>query len=228
MAEIRCKNIWKSYGKGSAKVDAIRGISATFSSGMFYSIIGKSGSGKSTLLYLLSGILSPDSGEIYYNDMLFNSNPQKKNEDVRRSHVGFVFQDYQLLPELTIRENIILPLILDNQPIDEEWYRKIICRLEIESLENRYPQELSGGQQQRVVIGRAMIHRPPFIFADEPTGNLDKKSSKAVLDLLLEIRNLYDPMILLVTHDLDIARSADEIIYIEDGAINYSSMEVAE
>ena len=228
MAEIRCENIWKSYGKGAGRVDAVRGVTATFSGGKFYSIIGKSGSGKSTLLYLLSGILSPDCGDIYYNNVRINSAEKKKPGAIKGDQVGFVFQDYQLLPEFTLRENIILPLVLNNQTIDEQWYKKIIQHLDIEALENRFPQELSGGQQQRVVIGRAVIHRPPFIFADEPTGNLDKKSSRAVLDLLLEIRNLYDPMILLVTHDLDIARSADEILSIEDGMIHFSSMEATE
>ena len=219
MATIRCENICKSFGKGNAKTDAVQGITATFSTGNFYSIIGKSGSGKSTLLHLLSGILQPDSGCIYYNDVPIHTMRRSELDMVRRTQVGFVFQDYQLLPEITVKENILMPLILNHSPIDEQWCTKIMGALNISGIADKYPHTLSGGEQQRVAIGRAIIHRPPFFFADEPTGNLDKKSSGAVLNLLLEIRKLYDPMILLVTHDLDIARSADKLFHIEDGKL---------
>lgn len=219
MSIIRCEDIHKSFGKGNAKTNAVQGITASFSTGKFYSVIGKSGSGKSTFLHLLSGILFPDSGAIYYDDILISSISRAELDKIRRKQVGFVFQDYQLLPELTVKENIILPLILNHTAIDDKWYTQIMNKLDILKAADKYPNELSGGEQQRVAIGRAMIHQPPFIFADEPTGNLDKKTSASVLKLFVEIRDLYDPMILLVTHDLDIARSADEVLYIEDGRL---------
>lgn len=227
MSEIKCENICKSFGIGPSKVDAVRGITSSFSTGVFYSIIGKSGSGKSTLLHLLSGILSPSSGRIYYDGVALDSLNKREMEKLRRTQVGFIFQDYQLLPELTVRENIILPLILNQSPVDNNWCSTILERLEIKDIANKYPQELSGGQQQRVAIGRAMVHRPPYIFADEPTGNLDKKTRESVLNLLVEARSLYDPMILLVTHDLDIARSADLVLYLEDGKLCTPQNEVA-
>lgn len=219
MSEIKCENICKSFGIGPSKVDAVRGVTSSFSTGVFYSIIGKSGSGKSTLLHLLSGILRPSSGRIYYNGVALDSLNKREMEKLRRTQVGFIFQDYQLLPELTVRENIILPLILNQSPVDNNWCSTILERLEIKDIANKYPQEISGGQQQRVAIGRAMVHRPPYIFADEPTGNLDKKTRESVLNLLVEARSLYDPMVLLVTHDLDIARSADIVLYLEDGKL---------
>lgn len=227
MSEIKCENICKSFGIGPSKVNAVRGITASFSTGVFYSVIGKSGSGKSTLLHLLSGILSPSSGQIFYDGVALDSLNKREMEKLRRTQVGFIFQDYQLLPELTVRENIILPLILNQSPIDNDWCNTILERLEIKDIANKYPQELSGGQQQRVAIGRAMVHRPPYIFADEPTGNLDKKTRESVLNLLVEARSLYDPMILLVTHDLDIARSADLVLYLEDGKLCTPQNEVA-
>lgn len=217
MHEIRCELLTKTFGTGASAVTAVREVTASFHAGTFYSIIGKSGSGKSTLLHMLSGILKPTAGKIWYDGVELGTLPQRESEKLRRTQVGFIFQDYQLLPELTVKENILLPLILNDSPIDEAWCETILERLEITDIAHKYPQELSGGQQQRVAIGRAMIHRPPFIFADEPTGNLDRKTRESVLKLLLEIRTLYDPMILLVTHDLDIARSADTILYIEDG-----------
>lgn len=219
MFTIRCEDLYKAFGQGRAKTKAIQGITASFSTGHFYSIIGTSGSGKSTFLHLLSGFLFPDSGSIYYGNILINSLTRKEMESIRRKHIGFVFQDYQLLPELSVRENIMLPLIFNHIPVDDEWCNTILDKLGIFNIASKYPRELSGGEQQRVAIGRAMIHQPPFIFADEPTGNLDKKTSESVLNLLLDMRKLYDPMILLVTHDLDIARSADKIIYIEDGRL---------
>lgn len=217
MSMIRCEKIVKSFGKGNGKTIAVQGISETFQTGVFYSVIGRSGSGKSTLLHLLSGITQPDSGSIYYDDVEINTLGKKEQNQIRRTRTGFVFQDYQLLPELTVFENMILPLVLNDSPIDEAWCNRILHQLEIEDISHRYPDEISGGQQQRTAIGRAIVHKPSFIFADEPTGNLDKKTSESVLKLLVDIRALYDPMILLVTHDLDIARSADKLLHIEDG-----------
>lgn len=226
MNVIRCENLHKIFGTGAAKTAAIRGITASFECGKVYSVIGKSGSGKSTLLYLLSGILSPDQGEVYYGEYQLSTMSRSGLEKIRRQQVGIIFQDYQLLPELTVMENILLPQVLDHREPDYEWCRQIMDRLEIADIENKSPAELSGGQQQRVAIGRAIMNRPAFLFADEPTGNLDKRTSESVLNFLLEVRGLYNPMILLVTHDLDIARSADTILHIEDGKLVGTSTEV--
>lgn len=217
MAVLRCENLHKSFGCGASAAYAVKGITAAFETGKFYSIIGKSGSGKSTLLHLLSAILQPDQGEVFYDSLCLSSLSLKERECMRRQKVGVIFQDYLLLPELTVRENILLPQILDHREPDEEWCSAILERLEITSISEKFPNELSGGQQQRAAIGRAISNKPPFLFADEPTGNLDKKTSAIVLNFLLDIKALYRPMIMLVTHDLDIARSADELFHLEDG-----------
>lgn len=223
MAYIRCENLCKSFGRGTIRTNAIRGITASFTGGEFYSVIGKSGSGKSTFLHLLSGILSPDEGAVYYDDVALSSMDKRALESLRRRQVGVIFQDFQLLPELTAEENIILPQILDDREPDIDWCNTILERLEIADIAQKYPYELSGGEQQRVSIGRAIMKRPAFLFADEPTGNLDKQTSESVLNFLIEVRNLYNPMILLVTHDLDIARSADHVLHIEDGKLLQAS-----
>ena len=219
MSTLRCENLHYTYTSGQQQTKAIRGINLSFQTGMVYSIIGRSGSGKSTLLHLLSGILAPSEGDIYYDDIRLNGLDQHSLSELRRKNTGIVFQNYQLLPELTVAENIILPSILDHRQPDMDWASKIMERLEISDIAGKHPSELSGGQQQRVSIGRAIMNRPPFLFADEPTGNLDKKTSENVLDFLLDIKNLYAPLLILVTHDLDIARSADTVLHIEDGAL---------
>ncbi|MEE3420495.1 MAG: ABC transporter ATP-binding protein [Lachnospiraceae bacterium] len=219
MAKIICENVHKSYGSGKNKVDAVRGISFTFEKGRFYSIIGKSGSGKSTFLHLAGGILMPDEGRILYDSVDLAGLSEDELSKTRREMTGTIFQDYLLLPELTVKENIIMPAVLDHRVIDEDWCNEILKRLQMEGLADRYPSELSGGEQQRTSIGRAIMNKPDFVFADEPTGNLDRKTGEAVLDFLLAIRDLYQPMILMVTHDLDIARSADLLLHIEDGVI---------
>lgn len=219
MSTLKCEKLHYTYTSGQQQTKAIRGIDLSFHTGTIYSIIGRSGSGKSTLLHLLSGILLPDEGNIYYDDIRINSLDQPSLSEVRRKNTGIVFQNYQLLPELTVTENIILPSIIDHRTPDMNWAAQIMKRLEITDIAKKHPFELSGGQQQRVSIGRAIMNRPPFLFADEPTGNLDKKTSESVLDFLLDIKNLYAPLIILVTHDLDIARSADIVLHIEDGVL---------
>lgn len=219
MKAIRCENLCKTFGSGNNAVHAVNGITAQFEPGTFYSIIGRSGSGKSTFLYLLSGILMPDQGEVYYGKYALSQMKQRQLERYRRRHTGFIFQDYRLLEELTVKENILLPAVLDGKDPDMEWCDAVMESLSITDNANRFPFELSGGQQQRTAIGRAIMNKPSCLFADEPTGNLDKKTGEAVLDFLLRIRDLYRPMILLVTHDLDIARSADVMLQIEDGRL---------
>lgn len=219
MKAIRCENLGKTYGIGKNAVHAVNGITAKFEPGTFYSIIGRSGSGKSTFLYLLSGILMPDQGDVYYGKYALSQMKQRQLERYRRRHTGFIFQNYRLLEELTVKENILLPAVLDGKDVDLEWCKTVMNSLAISDIANKFPYELSGGQQQRTAIGRAIMNKPDCLFADEPTGNLDKKTGEAVLDFLLRIKELYRPMILLVTHDLDIARSADVMLQIEDGKL---------
>ncbi|MGM9942446.1 MAG: ABC transporter ATP-binding protein [Bulleidia sp.] len=216
MKGIRCENLHKIYGKGDGATHAVRGVNAVFEPGTFYSIIGKSGSGKSTLLYLLSGLLNMDEGEIFYDDVPLSTMKEEEKLQLKR-RISLVFQNYQLLPELTVRENILLPCFLHDEQIDQTWCDVILDRLQIREIENKYPDQLSGGQQQRTAIGRAFMTKPEYLFCDEPTGNLDRKTSESVLHLLLEVRDLCNPLIILATHDLDIARSADIVMHIEDG-----------
>ncbi len=216
---IVCRNLKKTYGNRQRKNEVIHGISLELEKGTFYSMIGKSGSGKTTLLYLLSGLLKADGGEILLEGKNLEQMTEAELERIRRKKIGFVFQDYQLLPELTVRENILLPQILDGQDLDEEWSSQILEKLGLTSLADRFPDELSGGEQQRTAIGRAIVNRPDILFADEPTGNLDNKTSEEVLDFLLSVHREYRPAILLVTHDLDLARSAEVVLHIADGRL---------
>jgi putative ABC transport system ATP-binding protein len=218
MSILQCENLHKTYGKGNHSSYAVRGITASFEMDTFYSIIGKSGSGKSTFLHLLSGLLKPDEGEIIYDGIPLSSMNEKQIEQIKKQ-TGIIFQNYQLLPELTVRENILLPSILFDEEENKEWCDEILDKLQITDIQDKYPSELSGGQQQRCAIGRAFINHPKYLFCDEPTGNLDKKTSESVLNFLLEIRELSNPTIVLVTHDLDIARSADVVLHIEDGKL---------
>ncbi len=218
MKMLECKDIHKTYGKGNHAAYALRGISATFEEDCFYSIIGKSGSGKSTLLHVLSGLVDMDKGDVLYEGKSLSTMNEKEKESLKKN-IGIVFQNYQLLPELTVKENILLPIVLHGDEVDETWCDEILQKLQITDIKDKYPDELSGGQQQRCAIGRAFINHPKFLFCDEPTGNLDKKTSESVLQLLLEIREMCKPTIILVTHDLDIARSADVVLHIEDGRL---------
>ncbi len=218
MKVLECKNLHKTYGKGNHASYALRGISASFKEDCFYSVIGKSGSGKSTLLHVLSGLVDFDEGEVLYEGISLSSMNEQEKEALKKK-IGIVFQNYQLLPELTVKENILLPIVLLGEEADETWCNKIMEKLQITEIQDKYPDELSGGQQQRCALGRAFINHPKYLFCDEPTGNLDKKTSESVLEFLLEIRELCKPTIILVTHDLDIARSADVILHIEDGKL---------
>lgn len=216
---LTCSNLKKSYGNDSRKTEIIHGIALELKKGIFYSIIGKSGCGKTTLLYLVSGLLKPDEGEVWLDGKNLAQRKEEELEEIRRNKIGFVFQDYQLLPELTVKENILLPQILDNRIPQEEWTNQILKNLGLYSLADKFPYELSGGEQQRTAIGRAIVNRPDIIFADEPTGNLDNRTSEEVLDFLLSVHREYHPTILMVTHDLDLARSAEAVFHMEDGRI---------
>ena len=216
---LKLEHIQKYYGNSGNITKAIKDISFSVEAGEFLGIMGASGSGKTTLLHLLAGMEKPDSGTVWLNGVELSQLTEVSLARLRRRHMGFVFQDYQLLPELTVEENICLPFLLDKKEIDFDWLKILLEALSLTELQNRYPTELSGGEQQRTAVARAISQRPSILFADEPTGNLDKKTSEELLDFLLKLHRKYDLTILLVTHDLDIARCGDKILLLEDGCL---------
>ena len=219
MENLRCEHLCKTYRGGSAAVHAVDDISLSFEQGTFTAVTGKSGSGKSTLLHLLSGLDRPTSGEVIYQENnLFRYNDNQLSV-LRRRRFGFVFQAYNLVRELTARENILLPVMLDNRKPDEEYLNRLIGMLGIEDRLEHLPGALSGGQQQRVCIARALANKPAILFADEPTGNLDGKTGREVLTLMRTVSVELGITMILVTHDLGVAEQADRIIRLEDGRV---------
>ena len=219
MEILKVENLEKSYGKGEAKVDALKNINLSINKGEFVAIVGPSGSGKSTLLHLIGGVDKPTGGKVYINNVDIYSLKEKDLSIFRRRNVGLIYQFYNLIPVLSAKENILLPAELDNRKIDKEYLDDLLKTLGLKERENHLPNELSGGQQQRTSIGRALINRPAVILADEPTGNLDSKNSKEVLDLLKLSVKKYNQTLIMITHDLNIALQADRVITIEDGII---------
>lgn len=219
MEILKVENLTKSYGKGEAKVDAIKNINLSINKGEFVAIVGPSGSGKSTLLHLLGGVDKPTSGKVYINDVDIYNLKEKDLSIFRRRNVGLIYQFYNLIPVLSVKENILLPAELDNRKIDKDYLDDLLKTLGLKERANHLPNELSGGQQQRTSIGRALINRPSIVLADDPTGNLDSKNSKEVLELLkLSVRK-YNQTLIMITHDPSIALQADRVITIEDGTI---------
>ena len=219
MEILKVENLTKSYGKGEAKVDAIKNINLSINKGEFVAIVGPSGSGKITLLHLLGGVDKPTSGKVYINDVDIYNLKEKDLSIFRRRNVGLIYQFYNLIPVLSVKENILLPAELDNRKIDKDYLDDLLKTLGLKERANHLPNELSGGQQQRTSIGRALINRPSIVLADEPTGNLDSKNSKEVLELLkLSVRK-YNQTLIMITHDPSIALQADRVITIEDGTI---------
>ena len=219
MEILKVENLTKSYGKGEAKVDAIKNINLSINKGEFVAIVGPSGSGKSTLLHLLGGVDKPTSGKVFINDVDIYNLKEKDLSIFRRRNVGLIYQFYNLIPVLSVKENILLPAELDNRKIDKDYLDDLLKTLGLKERANHLPNELSGGQQQRTSIGRALINRPSIVLADEPTGNLDSKNSKEVLELLkLSVRK-YNQTLIMITHDPSIALQADRVITIEDGTI---------
>ena len=219
MEILKVENLDKSYGKGEAKVDALKNINLSINKGEFVAIVGPSGSGKSTLLHLIGGVDKPTSGKVYINNVDIYSLKEKDLSIFRRRNVGLIYQFYNLIPVLSAKENILLPAELDNRKIDKEYLDDLLKTLGLKERENHLPNELSGGQQQRTSIGRALINRPAVILADEPTGNLDSKNSKEVLELLKLSVKKYNQTLIMITHDSTIALQADRVITIEDGII---------
>ena len=219
MEILRVEKLCKEYGKGQTKVKALDNVSFSVEKGEFVAIVGASGSGKSTLLHLLGGVDRPNSGKVFIE----GKDIYKLNDDelaiFRRRQVGLIYQFYNLIPILNVEENITLPLSLDGRKVDEKRLEELINLLGLSGRRTHLPNELSGGQQQKTSIGRAMITNPAIILADEPTGNLDSKSSDEVVTLLKKSNKDYKQTIIIITHNLEIAKIADRIITIEDGKI---------
>ena len=219
MEILKVENLSKTYGKKDTEVKALDNISFSVNKGEFIAIVGASGSGKSTLLHLIGGVDKPTSGKVYINGKDIYSLSKDEIAIFRRNEIGLIYQFYNLIPILNVKENITLPCDLGGKKVDEKRLDEIIQMLGLENRKEHLPNELSGGQQQRVAIGRALINNPSIILADEPTGNLDSKASKEIIDLLKNSNKKYNQTILLITHDENIAKQADRIITIQDGKI---------
>ena len=219
MEILKVENLTKTYGKKDTEVKALDNISFSVTKGEFIAIVGASGSGKSTLLHLIGGVDKPTSGKVYINGKDIYSLSKDEIAIFRRNEIGLIYQFYNLIPILNVKENITLPCDLEGKKVDEKRLDEIIQMLGLENRKEHLPNELSGGQQQRVAIGRALINNPSIILADEPTGNLDSKASKEIIDLLKNSNKKYNQTILLITHDENIAKQADRIITIQDGKI---------
>lgn len=219
MEILKVENLVKTYGKGSNKINAVDDISFSIDKGEFVAIVGASGSGKSTLLHLLGGVDRPTSGKV----IIDGEDIYKLSDDnlaiFRRRQVGIIYQFYNLIPILNVYENITLPCELDGTTPDEKDVNELLETLGLENRKNHLPNELSGGQQQRVSIGRALINKPAIILADEPTGNLDSKASDEIVSLLKLSNKKYKQTVIMITHNLEIAKEADRVITIEDGKI---------
>ncbi|CDI49961.1 ABC transporter ATP-binding protein [Clostridium tetani] len=219
MEILKVENLSKIYGEGNNRVEALKSVSFAIERGEFVAIVGASGSGKSTLLHMIGGLDKPTSGKVYID----GENIYKLKEDnlaiFRRRNVGFVFQFFNLIPVLNVEENISLPALLDKDRIDKAYLKEVVEMLGLKERITHLPSELSGGQQQRVSIGRALINKPSIILADEPTGNLDSKNSKEVIELLKYSSKKYNQTLIIITHDMNIAEQADRVINIVDGEI---------
>lgn len=218
--QIQVNNISKIYGAGESKVTALKAASMTIFEGDFISIMGPSGSGKSTLLHIISGLDNPTSGTVLYDNIDIHNGSDKMLSAFRRKKIGFIFQQFNLLPVLTARENIIMPLLLDKKKPDENYLQELSSLLGLKKRLTHLPNELSGGQQQRVAIARALIAKPDIIFADEPTGNLDSKSGGEVMSMLCSIREKMNKTLVVITHDSRIAEMADRRFTIIDGELS--------
>ncbi len=216
---IETKNLSKTYGSGENTVHALQSCNITFAEGEFTAIMGTSGSGKSTLLHLLGGLDTATAGEVCYEGKNILAMKDAELSAFRRKHIGFIFQFFNLIPELTAKENILLPLMIDKTKPDLVYFERLTEKLGISDRLSHYPAQLSGGQQQRTAIARALIHKPKVILCDEPTGNLDSKSGQEVMDLLRQLQQEEAQTIIMVTHDPNIAAGADRTVRIEDGKV---------
>ena len=224
---VKTVDLTKTY-KGGVEVNALSNVNFELEKGDLVAIIGDSGSGKSTLLHLLAGVDKPTSGDIFIQD----KNITKFNKDemtvFRRRNIGVVYQFFNLIPNINVRQNILLPLLLDNKKVDEEYLKEILSILGIEEKLDRYPKQLSGGEQQRVAIARSLITRPAIILADEPTGNLDRKNSEEITGLFRLVNKRLNSTIMIITHDEKVANSCDKVYKMVDGRLNFLGDETYE
>ena len=219
MEILRVENLTKVYGKGENEVRALDGVSFSVNKGKFVAVIGPSGSGKSTLLHILGGVDRPTSGRVLMDGKDVYAQNEEQLAIFRRRQVGLIYQFYNLIPVLNVTENITLPVLMDGQKVNQDRLAELISTLKLNGRENHLPNQLSGGQQQRVSIGRALMNAPAVVLADEPTGNLDSKNSREIVDLLKISNEKYGQTLIVITHDESIALQADRIISIDDGKI---------
>ena len=217
MEILKVEHVTKIYGSGENAVRALQDVSFTVPRGEFTAIVGESGSGKSTLLNCIGGLDDPTDGKVYINGTDLFAMTEKKRTIFRRRNIGFVFQSFQLIPELNVEQNIIFPLLLDYQKPDPTAVEEVLKVLGLADRRRHLPGQLSGGQQQRVAIGRALITKPMLILADEPTGNLDSKSSQDVMELLTAASRKYRQTILMITHNMNLTASVDRVLHVSDG-----------
>ena len=218
-AVVVARDVMRRYGEGDTAVDALRGVSVEIAPGKATAVMGPSGSGKSTLMHILAGLDKPTSGSVDIEGIEITSLGDNDLTKLRREHIGFVFQFFNLLPMLDARENILLPLTISGEKPDEEWFDQLVKDVGLEERLSHRPAELSGGQQQRVAIARALISRPTVLFADEPTGNLDSTTSHEILELLRRSVEQYGQTIVMVTHDARAAAIANRVLFLADGTI---------
>ena len=219
MKVIETKNLGKVYGKSENKVVALDNINMNVEKGEFVAIIGASGSGKSTFLHQIGGVDKPTSGQVIIDDTDIYKLNESKLAIFRRRKIGFIFQSFNLIPVLSVEENIKMPALLDHRTVDEEYFNDLVKTLGLKERLNHLPSELSGGQQQRVAIARALINKPSIVLADEPTGNLDSENAKEIIEMIKYSVKKYNQTAIVITHDLNIAENADRIIKIKDGRI---------
>ena len=219
MEILKVENLCKTYGKGEAEVKALKNVSFSLEKGEFAAVVGESGSGKSTLLNCIGALDTPTSGSIFIDRQNLFSMKEEKRTIFRRRNIGFIFQSFNLIPELTVEQNIIFPVLLDYQKPNKKYLEELLTVLGLKERRRHLPSQLSGGQQQRVAIGRALITRPALILADEPTGNLDTQNTSEVIALLKEASRLYEQTIVMITHSQSIAQTADRILQVSDGVV---------
>ena len=219
MEILKVENLRKEYGEGNSKVIALDGVNLEIERGEFVAIVGPSGSGKSTLLHIIGGVDSPDDGKVYIDGNDISKYSSKELAYFRRRKVGLIYQFYNLIPNLTVRHNIELPLKLDKRKTNQDEFSEIVKKLGIESKLNSFPSELSGGQQQRVAIARSLIYSPSLVLADEPTGNLDRENSREIIEILKYFNRTLKQTIIVITHDESIALEAERVITIVDGKV---------